>query len=84
MDIYIDDIDSNLIDKDVLLIFIEHGEYLKCKDIPNQFKKDKDVILALLRNSFTSMGFFDDACIWMDDNLKKDKVFIMELLKKNL
>lgn len=83
-ELYIDDIDSNIIDKDVLLIFIEHGEYLKPEDIPNQYKKDKDVILGVLRNSFTSMGFDDDACIWMDDELKKDKEFIMELIKKKL
>ena len=30
------------------------------------------------------MGFYDDACIWMDDELKKDKEFIMELIKKKL
>ena len=83
-DLYIDDIDSNLIDKDVLLIFIEHGEYLKCEEIPNQFKKDKDVILAILRTADTRLGFNDKACEWMDDELKKDKEFIMKLIKEKL
>jgi len=30
------------------------------------------------------MGFIDDACIWMDDELKKDKEFIMKLIKEKL
>ena len=84
-DTYIDDIDSNLIDKDVVLRFIDYTNIGRgVEDIPNKFKTDKDVILSLLRNSFTSMGFYDDACIWMDDELKKDKEFIMELIKEKL
>ncbi len=30
------------------------------------------------------MGFNDDACKWMDDELKKDKEFIMKLIKEKL
>ena len=78
----LEDLDCNLIDKDVVLKFIDYSNIYVPNDIPNKFKKDKDVILSLLGNAFTSMGFYDDACIWMDDELKKDKEFIMELIKK--
>jgi len=80
--LYLEDLDCNLIDKDVVLRFIDYKNSMSTEDVPNQFKKDKDVILALLGNSFGSMGFYDDACIWMDESLKKDKEFVMELIKK--
>lgn len=83
-DMYLEDLDCNLIDKDVVLRYIEYENIYVPHEIPNKFKTDKDVILALLRNSFTGMGFYDDACIWMDDELKKDKEFIMKLIKDKL
>lgn len=33
------------------------------KYIPNKFKKYKDVILTLLRNSYAAVCFYDEACI---------------------
>ena len=81
---YLEDIDCNLIDKNIVLRYIKYENIYKPNEIPNKFKTDKDVIYALLRNSFTSMGFYDDACIWMDDELKKDKEFIMKLIKEEL
>ena len=66
----IEQVDCNLIDKDVVLKFIDYSNIYVPNDIPNKFKKDKDVILSLLGNAFTSMGFYDDACEWMDISLE--------------
>ena len=76
----IEQLDCNLIDKDVVLRLIEHGIIYYTNDIPNKFKTDKDVIKAIINKN----QFCINRVKWMDEELKKNKEFIMELIKEGL
>ena len=76
----LEDLDCNLIDKDVVLRFIEYETFYYINVIPNKFKTDKDVIKAILNMK----QFYINPVEWMDEELKKNKELIMELRKEDL
>ena len=49
----------------------------KLKELPDHFKKDKEIVLAAIKDWVLCLQF-------ADKSLKKDKEFVLEVIKKNL